>query len=318
VAFENVLGQQPAVHTLKHALQSGRVHHAYRFEGPEGVGKELCALELAKELVCGIGSDDDANRRRVQTFTDEEPRVVRHPDVVFVQRGLYGKLISAGEASGISVEQVRRIVLTRAGYPPHEGRALVFIIRDAEELTVSAANALLKTLEEPHAHTHFVLLTSRPKRLLGTILSRTLAVRFGPLPEAIVATILERHGANPQVAPLAGGSAARALQLADEELVETRQHFVQAVLDAVKAPDLTAALALAEERPADKGDLRESLEFLAARFVDCARAQVVTDPAEAQREAVRHRIVASAMVELERNAQPALALETMILRLRAT
>jgi DNA polymerase-3 subunit delta' len=317
MAFEDVLGQEPAVQTLRRALASGRIHHAYRFEGPEGVGKELCALELAKELVCGPGAANEVARQRIATFGDDEPRVPRHPDVVVVQRGLYGKLIGSSEATGISVEQIRRIVLTRAGYPPYEGRALVFIVRDADELTVSAANALLKTLEEPSAHTHFVLLTSRPRRLLDTILSRTLAVRFGPLPDAVVAGILQRNGADPHVAPLGSGSASRALQLADAELVQTRQRFVTAALDAIAAPDLTAALALAEDRPPDKADLRDNLEFLATRFADDARACVGSQPARAQQAAARHHVVLGALTELERNAQPALALETMILRLRS-
>ncbi len=317
MAFENVRGQDPAVQTLRNALTSGRVHHAYRFEGPDGVGKELCALELAKELVCGVGVPDEVGRRRIETFSEEEPRVSQHPDVVLIQRGLYGKLVGSAEATGISVEQIRRVVLTRAGYPPHEGRALVFIVRDADELTISAANALLKTLEEPSAKTHFVLLTSRPKRLLPTILSRTLAVRFGPLPDRVVADILREHGADPQVAPLAAGSASRALRLADQELVETRQRFVQTALDAVAAPDLTAALALAESRPSDRTELRDSLEFLATQFVEESRRQLATRPLQAQLEASRHQVVVQALADLERNAQPALVLETMILRLRS-
>jgi DNA polymerase-3 subunit delta' len=315
MAFENVLGQGPAVQTLRHAIASGRVHHAYRFEGPEGVGKELCAFELAKELVCG--PENESDRRRVETLSEDEPRVPRHPDVVLVQRGLYGKLISAGEASGISVEQVRKIVLTRSGYPPHEGRALVFIVRDAEELTASAANALLKTLEEPGPRTHFILLTSRPKRLLDTVLSRTLAVRFGPLPEEVVASLLARHGLPTNVAALAGGSAARALRLADDELVQVREAFVRETLGAVSAPDLTAALALAEARPSDKAELRDHLEFLAAQFVGEARQAAGARPEEAVRAASRHQVVATALRELERNAQPALVLETLVLGLRA-
>jgi len=318
MAFENILGQEPAVQTLRHALESGRVHHAYRFEGPEGVGKELCALEFAKELVCGFEVPAEVTRRRIETFADEEPRVPQHPDVVFVQRGLYGKLVGSGEATGISVEQIRRVVLTRAGYPPHEGRALVFIVRDADELTLSAANALLKTLEEPSASTHFILLTSRPRRLLDTILSRTLAVRFGPLPDAIVAEILTRNGSDPGIAALAGGSAARALRLADEQLVQSRQRFVEQTLDAVAAPDLVPALALAESRPPDRSELRDCLEYLASRFVDEVRRYVAVAPQRARREAACHQVVMNALADLERNAQPALVIETMVLRLRAT
>ncbi|MGC4092354.1 MAG: hypothetical protein QM756_31625 [Polyangiaceae bacterium] len=77
----------------------------------------------------------------------------------------YRSVTGQAEASGISVEQIRRVVLERIGFSPHEGRALVFIVREADELTLQAANSLLKTLEEPPARTHFVLLTSRPESL---------------------------------------------------------------------------------------------------------------------------------------------------------
>jgi DNA polymerase-3 subunit delta' len=327
MAFDTILGQEPAVQTLRRAIASGRVHHAYRFEGPEGVGKELAAFELAKELVCGDDGSPAcaANRHRVATLSETEPCVPLHPDVVLVERGLYGKVLEATEATGISVEQIRRVVLARAGFPPHEGRALVFLLRDADELTVAAANALLKTLEEPPARTHFVLLTARPKRLLPTVLSRSLAVRFGPLPDPVLRAILERHGAPPELAVLAQGSAARALRLADADRVAARNEFVGAALDAIAAPDLTATLALAESRPEGRDALREQLEALAAHFVlDAHAALGLGDaapappaPARALRSARRHEAVLGALRDLERNGQPALVLETMLLRLRA-
>src|SRR5688572_187415 len=248
VSFSDVLGQEPALATLRHALSSGRVHHAYRFEGPPGVGKELAAFALARALVCERGQGEGCGAcsacKRAVTLSEEPPHVPLHPDVVLLEKGLYRSVLGSGasEATGIGIEQVRRVVLTRAGFPPHEGRALVFIVRDAEEITVQAANALLKTLEEPHDRTYFVLLTSRPSRLLDTIRSRSLPVRFAPLSERIVATILERRGLDAAVAPLAQGSASLALELADAEAKAEREAFTQAAFAAVSAPDLAPAL----------------------------------------------------------------------------
>ncbi len=327
MAFDGILGQPTAVQTLRRALETGRVHHAYRFEGPEGVGKELAAFELAKELVCG---DDGTalcatNRRRVETLSDTEPRVPLHPDVVVVERGLYGKLLDASETTGISVEQIRRVVLGRVGFPPHEGKALVFIVRAADELTVSAANALLKTLEEPPSRTHFVLLTSRPKRLLATVLSRSLAVRFGPLPDPVVARLLAERGAPPELALLAQGSASRALGLADAELTSGREEFVRGALAAIDAPDLAAGIALAESRPEGRDALRQQLEALAAHFVQEAHAALGLGPSSAHevgpnralQAARRHQAVLGALGDLERNGQPGLVLEGLLMRLRA-
>ena len=318
MTFEAILGQDSAVEQLRRALDSGHVPHAYRFEGPDGVGKERCAFALAEALVCGPETEraDATCRTRVHTLCDEEPHVPLHPDVVLVGRGLYGKLLSAAEVSGIGIEQIRRIVLSRAGYPPHEGRSIVFLVRDAHELTTQAANALLKTLEEPAAHIYFVLLTSRPRRLLDTILSRTVPVRFGPLSDAIIGTILEAHGAPASVAPLAQGSAALALQLANDESLAAREQFVERTLGAIAAPSLAEAIGLSDSRTSDRHALREQLSHLAQTFASRAREAVLHDPALAEQAARRHAQVLATMREIEQSAQPALALEAMVARLR--
>jgi DNA polymerase III subunit delta' len=318
VAFDSVLGQAPAVETLRRALGNGRVHHAYRFEGPEGVGKEKVALELAAHLVCREPGAEACSEclRRATSLSADPPHVPLHPDVVLLERGLYHGLIAASEATGISVEQIRRVVLGRVGFPPHEGRALVFVIRDADQLTVQAANALLKTLEEPGTATYFVLLTVRPKRLLDTVLSRTLPIRFGPLTDEVVAEILAQRGVPLGAVEAAEGSAALALRFGDESVLEARAEFVRRVREAVGARDLGPALALAEARPGERSSLNEQLRFLALDWAREARSAIDTRPAEAERLAHAHRIVLGALRDLERNAQPALALENMMLRLR--
>jgi DNA polymerase-3 subunit delta' len=318
VPFDAILGQEPAVQTLRRALDSGRVHHAYRFEGPDGVGKELAAFALAEALICGPNETDGAGacRRRVRTLSEQEPRVPLHPDVLLVQRGLYRRLLSSSEATGIGIEQIRRIVLARVGYPPHEGRAVVCIMRDADELTVQAANALLKTLEEPAPHAYFVLLSSQPKRLPSTVLSRTLPLRFGPLPQGVVETILERHGMPTSVAAQAQGSASLALRLADAEGLHAREQFVDKLSEALSAPSLAAACTLVDLRGTDRQGLREQLSYLAAHFAATGRASVTTDIARTEQAARRHQAVLEAVRQLERNVQPALVLESMVARLR--
>jgi DNA polymerase-3 subunit delta' len=316
--FDAILGQEPAVQTLRQALDSGRVHHAYRFEGPDGVGKELAAFALAEALICGPRDSDGAAacRRRVHTLSEQEPQVPLHPDVLLVQRGLYRKLLSSSELTGIGIEQIRRIVLARMGYPPHEGRAVVCIVRNADELTVQAANALLKTLEEPAARTYFVLLSSQPKRLPSTVLSRTLPVRFGPLPEQVIETILRRHGMPTSAAAQAQGSASLALRLADAEGLLARADFVDKVSEAMSAPSLVAAFSLVDLGGTDRHGLREQLAHLATHFAAQGRASVTRDLARAEQAARRHQAVLEAVRQLERNVQSALVLESMVARLR--
>ena len=317
--FSHILGQDSAVQTLTRALESGHVHHAYRFEGPAGVGKERAAFALAQALVCELGGPRACEKcsacQRALRISGEEPHVPAHPDVILLQRGLYRGLLSANEATGISIEQVRRMVLERVGFGPHEGRARVFIVRDADELTVSAANALLKTLEEPGQGTHFVLLTSRPNRLLDTIRSRTLPVRFSPLSDALVAQILQAKGLDPKAAVLAQGSVALALDLATEDAVAEREEFVAAARAAISARDLAPAIKFAEARR-ERDALRRLLAYFAQSLALAGREQVVARVELAERSAEQHRIVLAAMQDVDRNVSPALALESMIYRLR--
>jgi DNA polymerase III subunit delta' len=319
MSFSEILGQEPALQTLAHALDSGHVHHAYRFEGPSGVGKELAAFALAQALVCEASGTRACGTcsacQRALQISEEDPQVPVHPDVILLQRGLYRGRISANEATGISIEQVRRIVLERVGYRPHEGRARVFIVRDAEELTLSAANALLKTLEEPGPGCHFVLLTSRPNRLLDTIRSRTLPVRFAPLSDQLVAQILAKKGLDPKLSLVAQGSMAAALELAAEDAMKEREDFVRGAHAAVRARDLSLAIKFSETKR-ERDGLRTLLSHFAQSLALAGREQVEVAIEDAERSAVQHRVVLRAMQDVERNVSPALAMEAMIYRLR--
>jgi DNA polymerase-3 subunit delta' len=325
--FSHILGQPTAIDTLTVALRYGRVHHAYRFEGPDGTGKELAAFGLAQALVCPLGDPLGCGRcdacRRVVTFAEERPNTPLHPDVTVLEKNFYppetiGR--ARPELTEISVDQVRTIVLAHAAYPPHEGRARVYIIRRAEELSTGAANALLKTLEEPRPGTHFILLTSRGDRLLNTIRSRTLPVRFAPLSGEILRSILRAHGvpdARQDLAiELAAGSASAALELADEERTIARDAFVEEAMAAVNARDLGAAVAFAESRDKDRDALREDLRALGAALARSARASAEKAPRAAALAARRYEAVARAASHLDRNASPQLTLIALIQEMR--
>lgn len=332
MGFERILGQEAAVQTLERALSTGKVHHAYRFEGPSGVGKEMAAFAFAQALLCTTPPPEGRMLQacgrcsactRAVTFSAEPPVVPLHPDVIMIERGLYPPEAlrrNRPELQEISVDQIRRLVLERASFPPHEGRARVFIVRRAHELSLSAANALLKTLEEPLGNTYFVLLTDRGNELLPTILSRTQVVRFGFLPESLVRSILEGRGAAPEAAQmaaeLAGGSAGAAIALADADATKERRAFIESALGALRGADLGPAVALSDARARDKETLRDRLSALAAHFARVGRSVVETDPPRAARAARGHGVVAQAIDELERNGSPALVLEAMVARLR--
>jgi DNA polymerase III subunit delta' len=334
-ALPTLLGQDTALATLRRAVVGGRVHHAYRFEGPPGVGKEIAALRLAAALLCDRPNDDPSSPERGDACGDcdgcarvfgrstEPPHLPIHPDVLILGRGLYepGTIgLKSAEKQNISVEQVRRIVLSRVAFPPHEGRARFFLVRDAEHLSVAAANALLKTLEEPPARTHFVLLTSRPGELLDTILSRTLAIRFRSLGDGALRTILAGTGVAAadidRVVPLAGGSASAALAALDPEARAARDAFVEGLLEAIKSPDLRAGLALAQARDRDKQVLQGHLAAFATHLATEARASVFAHSGAEEAHAAGFALVQQAITELAHNVSPQLVLESLVVGLR--
>ncbi len=171
----SIEGQTRAVDILRAALAAKKLHHAYVFEGPEGAGKAACARALAMALECDRRDPDGcgtcASCAKVEAGT--------HPDVVWFDMTPKGL-----------TERVREL-LTTLGFRPHEGRARVVIFDPAHLLApvperAEAANVLLKTLEEPPANTHFLLVTAEARRLPITVLSRCQRLRFWPREEPVL------------------------------------------------------------------------------------------------------------------------------------
>lgn len=165
---------------LRRSIDRGRVPHAYLFSGPPGAPLVDAAIALAMALSCqrnpGEGcdadpagaSEDGGNGGMCVACAKIASGI--HPDVV--------TLIREGAAQIVPIESVRSQVIARIGFPPHEGPLRVFIVEEATALAPPAANALLKTLEEPPGRALFVLCTTAPDQLLPTIRSRCQRVRF--------------------------------------------------------------------------------------------------------------------------------------------
>jgi DNA polymerase-3 subunit delta' len=325
-----VRAQSTAVETLRRSLATDHVAHAYLFDGPDGVGKELTAWGLAQALVCERSGAEAADAcgtcpacvRAVPRAPEPTPR---HPDVIVLERGLYEPAAigrRSPELQDISIDQVRTLVLRHGAFAPLEGRARVFIVRRAEELSTAAANALLKTLEEPGPRTHFVLLSSSASSLLPTVLSRTQRIRFGLLPDALVAELLCARRVDAaratRAASLAGGSMAQALVLADPDASQARDGFVSSALAALSAPDLGSALDVAEvAKKIDKELLVAWVRALAFAIGNQGLQCAELSDTRADVACARHALALAAVRQIEANASVQLAVEAMLIRMRS-
>jgi DNA polymerase-3 subunit delta' len=185
-----VVGQGPAVTLLQRAVAADRVAHAYAFVGPAGVGRRLTALAFAQAGLCrrrGCGACPAC--RRVAA--------AQHPDLLLLAP-TPPKENPRGTPS-LRIEQIRELEHW-AALAPLEGQRKVFVLDDADRLTVQAAEALLKTLEEPPPRTLLILIVANPRALPPTVLSRCQIVRFRPLAAAEVAAVLTARGAAAETA----------------------------------------------------------------------------------------------------------------------
>ena len=156
--FKSVVGQQSLTHTLKSAIDSGHLAHAYLFCGPRGVGKTSCARIFAKTINC------------LHPTADGEACNECESCVAFnEQRSL--NIVELDAASNNSVDDIRNLI-EQVRIPPQIGRYRVFIIDEVHMLSTAAFNAFLKTLEEPPSHAIFILATTEKHKILPTILSR--------------------------------------------------------------------------------------------------------------------------------------------------
>jgi len=299
--FRLIKGQQQPHATLTQLINEGKAGQSYLFYGPAGVGKLATALEFAKIINCkhpDNGADETCpSCHKIDSFS--------HPDVDLIfptpkfdisDEGEYKKQeeqqqvqayieqlkltpherMQFGKSTSIHIDKIRMIE-RKLRYRPNEGNYRVVIIVQAEEMTVQAANAFLKTLEEPPSYAAIILTTTNYSRLLPTIISRCQRVRFNAIPSQIIEDhLIQHYYIEPALARIsariANGSMAKAIQLSKTDFIEARKMALD-IIDALMKDNLATIRRIAQNFVNNRNEelLKDILDFLAIWFDDVCR-----------------------------------------------
>jgi len=255
MTFDQILGHARQKEILDRSLASGRLAHAYLFSGPDGVGKRLMALALARAIVCHEqrGCGDCQACRKIDHRN--------HPDLHVLEP----------DGNSIKIEQVRSLQKD-LNLKPLEAPRKICLIEAADSMTLGAANALLKTLEEPRGDTLLILLSAHPNRLLETIRSRCQALPFTRHPNSRIQAQLEKQldidpTASHVLAALSEGSFKKAFGKDRELYLEERRKLLK-TLTGLSPGSILPILDFAEQIAADKTVLPDILEIFQAFYRD--------------------------------------------------
>jgi DNA polymerase-3 subunit delta' len=251
MSFQNIKGQVQSIKILQACIEQDRVQGGLLFTGPEGVGKKLIAITLAKAVNCleeGLDSCDQC------------PSCLKiehngHPDVHVIQ----------SDGAEIKIENIRQLQRD-ISFKPYEARKKVFIIDNAHRLNPEASGALLKILEEPPQNSFIILISDKPALLFKTIVSRCKTLKFSPLPRALLQEFLKKeHGLDRYrahyLAYVSEGRLGHALRLKETDALRMKNAVIDNFI-------FTRRLSFDSLSKQDRNEIREDLNILATWFRD--------------------------------------------------
>lgn len=285
--FQDIIGQQQIKEHLQNALATGKISHAYIISGEKSSGKEFIAKVFAMALQCERGETEPCQECRScrQALSDNHPDIIR---IVHEKPGAIG------------VDDIRAQVNNDIAVKPYSSAYKVYIINEAEKMTVQAQNAILKTLEEPPEYAVILLLTANVNSLLSTILSRCVVLNMKPVADHLIKEYLCRQLAVPDYkaevcAAFARGNVGKAKMLATSEEFENIKAEALALLKYIQDMDLAEIMAAVKKITEYKLEIKDYLDICAIWYRDALMFKATSD--------MNHLIFREEIQALRRTAQ---------------
>ena len=302
--FGDIVGSETIIKSMQAAIEHGHIGHAYIIDGPAGSGKGLLAETFTAAILCKnlIGYNPCGSCISCITLQSGN-----HPDVVFVRTA----------KKSVGIDDVREQIVENISVLPYSSQKRVYIIENAQTLTIPAQNALLKTLEDGPKYAVFFLLSENHKAFLPTILSRCVLYKIAPLGDAVVAAHLTAQGIDANSAAIAAANAAgaigRAMEIAkDESFLPFRDEILD-MARVIENKDITEIFAAAKAMESHKERIGQALDILCIYYRDILIGNQTDAPPQAIIRKIR--VIEDAKQKLNQNCNFLLTMEVMLLKL---
>ena len=267
--LKEILGHEPIKEHFFNAVLTGNISHAYILSGEAGMGKKSLANAFALALLCEKGQADPCR----QCHACKQVMSGNHPDLIYVTHE---------KPASIGVDDVRRQINDTIQVKPYSSAHKIYIVDEAEKMTVQAQNALLKTIEEPPAYAVILLLTTNAEAFLPTILSRCVQLKLKPLKDGEVKDYLvSRMGVELSQAEIytafARGNLGKAIHLADSEDFRHLYGALLELLKKLKKSDISELLERIRKMKEDKLDIHQCLDFMQMWYRDVLMYKTTKD-----------------------------------------
>ena len=269
LGFNDILGHEQIKEHFRNAVETGKVSHAYILSGEAGMGRKSLANAFALSLLCEKGMAEPC----MQCHACKQVLSGNHPDLIYVTHE---------KPASIGVDDIREQLNDTIQVRPYSSYYKIYIMDEAEKMTVQAQNALLKTIEEPPAYAVILLLTTNQDSFLPTILSRCVQLKLKPLKDTVVKEYLvqslgEDESQADIYAAFARGNLGKAIHLAQSEEFGVMYKEMLRLLKHIKDTDISELLDYIRKVKEENLDIRECLDFMQMWYRDILMYKTTKD-----------------------------------------